>query len=150
MLYSFIFPETPSNCSSLLLPKWKMFKSRDVHILANCVIIDEARKQCPELHVRPCICLGGGFQPGPTFSGRTKDGSVGCAHGIFDLFGPTDLRTSATDSSAIRNTGPKSGCEGVHITSQDLPQVFGNWRISQHVSLSFNIMMPTQDLGIFS
>jgi len=86
IVWLFLLPETPSNCSPLLFPKWKMFNNRQIHILATRVIVDDAQK-----------------------------------------------------SAGAR----------VHITFRDVVHVFGNWRIWQHVLLSFIGMMPGQALGTF-
>jgi len=84
IVWLFFLPETPSNCSPLLFPTWKMFNEREIHILATRVIVDDAQK-----------------------------------------------------SAGAR----------VHITFRDVVHVFGNWRIWQHVLLSFIGMMPGQAIG---
>jgi len=49
----------------------------------------------------------------------------------------------------IVDDAQKSAGARVHITFRDVVHVFGNWRIWQHVFLSFIGMMPGQALGTF-
>jgi MFS family permease len=85
ILWLFFLPETPSKCSPILFPKWKMFTPREVQILATRVIVHDAQK-----------------------------------------------------SAGAR----------VHIGFRDVLHVLTNWRIWQHVMLSFIGMIPGQGLSM--
>jgi hypothetical protein len=86
VVWLFVLPDRPTQCSPILFPRWKMLNEREIHILATRVVIDDAQK---------------------------------------------------------------SAGSRVHIGVRDTLHVLANWRLWQHVMITFIGMLPAQALGLY-